>query len=371
MYQWIARNIAEGMLTNAFRISPALGNGHIDADSPILLLKQESPVLYVACILNGETTDLAAHQAFMTNYLTHLEKNLTDYFCTRIICLSIVVDNERNENTLSFIEEQEFIPTGISYHVWWNAILSENTIQAGKGQPTKILNIQDIVRSALQHPQEIADISLRRLEKNILDKTTPQVKTSNLYFTYGLILINAIITISMLLLHQTNAWIVQFGASQNAVFGDGQYYRLFTSFFLHVGMMHFLQNSIYIYFFGGRCELLLGKGKMITLYMLSGLFSSLLSVTFHSGGSLSVGASGAAFGLMGAVLVISRIKGQRCVGMNYTSLLLWVVIGILIGFLTPNVDNLGHIGGLVAGIVISYVMLYTENRSNPHTIGDK
>lgn len=371
MYQWIARNIAESMLADAFRISPALGNGQITADSPILLLKQDSPVLYVACILNGEGADLAGHQEFMKNYLAHLEKNLNDYFCSRIICLSIVVDNQKTPVTSSFIEQQEFIPTGISYHVWWNAILSEKTILSGKGQPTKILNIRNMVLSALENPQQIEDISLRRLEKSILDKTTPKAKTSNIYCTYGLILINAGITISMLLLAQTGTWISLFGTSQASVFENHEYYRLFTAFFIHVGMAHFLQNSIYIYFFGGRTELLFGKAKMLAIYILSGLGSSLLSVLFHSGGGLSVGASGAAFGLMGTVLVICRVRGQRSVGMNYTSVLLWVVIGILFGFLTPNVDNLGHIGGFITGVVISYVILYTEKKTNPHPIGDK
>ena len=369
MYQWIARNIAEGMLSSEFRISSALGNGQITEDSPILLLKQESPVLYVACILNAQKTDLLEHQKFMANFLSHLEKNLSDYFCSRIICLSIAVDNEPNENTAAFLTQQEFFPSGISYHIWWNAIASEKTIIAGTGMPTKILNIQDIVISALKNPRQLEDISLRRLEKSVLDKTTPKAKASNTQITYSLIFINGLIILWMVLFDKSEQWISHFATSQAGVFEHHEYYRLVTSFFLHVSLMHFLQNSIYIYFFGTRTEILFGKAKMLFIYMLSGLGSSLLSVAFQHG--RSVGASGAAFGLMGAILVYSRIRGQRSIGMNYTSLLLWVIVGILFGFLTPNVDNLGHIGGFLTGAVSAWIILYTENQSNPHSSGDK
>lgn len=369
MYQWIARNIAEGMLSCEFRISSALGNGNITEDAPILLFKQESPVLYVACILNAKTTDLEAHQQFMSEYLSHLEKTLSDYFCSRIICLSIAVDDTRNEKTIEFMDKQEFIPTGISYHVWWNAILSEKSIIVGKGQPDKILHIRNIVLGALENPRQIEDISLRRLEKSVLDKATPIATTGKPYVTYGLILINGLLVVAMLLLNKSDEWINLFGASQIRVFGYGEYYRLITSAFLHAGITHFLSNSIYLYFFGGRTEMLFGRVKMLLLYLLACLGSGLFSVLFHN--VLSVGASGGAFGLMGAVLLYSKMRGYRSIGMNYTSLLLWVVMGILIGFLTPGVDNLGHIGGFITGAVTAAIMLCVEKRNSPQQIGDK
>lgn len=361
MYQWIARNIAEGMIASDFRISSALGNGQLEENAPLLLLKQESPLLYVTAILNGQTTDLEAHKTFMSGYLEHLKQNLSQYFCTGIICLSIIVDNSPSEATVDFVDKQIYLPGESLYHIWWYATAEPQQIYTGKDQPTQILNIHKIITEALKNPEKRGDISLRRLEKTVLDKTTPQAKTKNFGLTFSLFFINALVLAVMLLQGTSIQWISAFGCSAETVLEYHQYYRLFTCMFLHSGFTHLLSNGIYLYFFGTRTELLFGKVKMLLIYFLSGLTGSIFGIFFTD--SFSVGASGAIFGLVGAILVHCHKKGRRSVGMNYTSLLLFCVVAVLIGFLQTGVNSFAHLGGFAMGVILSWLFLLKPEKN--------
>ncbi|OBR95957.1 rhomboid protease GluP [Clostridium ragsdalei P11] len=153
--------------------------------------------------------------------------------------------------------------------------------------------------------------------------------------------------------------LVFMGAKVNSLIASGQYYRLFTCMFLHAGIVHLGVNMYSLYIMGSFVEKVYGKVKYIVLYLISGLVSSVFSFMFSS--SISVGASGAIFGLLGAALVFA-IKMKHKIGKEFLmNVLSIIVVNLIIGFSIANVDNFGHLGGLVGGIVITYLLGNVKN----------
>lgn len=148
--------------------------------------------------------------------------------------------------------------------------------------------------------------------------------------------------------------LVLLGAKVNSLISQGQYYRLITCMFLHGGIIHIALNMYALVAIGTLVEDIYGKTKYTIIYFISGLISSIFSFEFSQ--SISIGASGAIFGLLGASLVFG-IKMKDRIHKDYIiNVLSVVVVNLIIGFSMPNVDNFGHIGGLIGGIIISYVL---------------
>ena len=161
--------------------------------------------------------------------------------------------------------------------------------------------------------------------------------------TIALIVINVFI----FLLSYVFNLVEVFGVSRVGVL-SGQYYRLITGIFLHGSILHILFNMYALYIIGMQLESFLGKWKYLLVYLLSGLGGSVLSVFFTNG--LSVGASGAIFGLLGSLLYFGfhyRVYLETVVKSQIIPL---IVINLIIG-MSPGIDNWAHIGGLVGGIL--------------------
>ena len=138
--------------------------------------------------------------------------------------------------------------------------------------------------------------------------------------------------------------------------GNFEPWRMLTSVLVHGSIFHVLLNMYTLWIFGQILEGMLGRGRFLALYTLSGLAGS-LGVLFLSDPQVPVvGASGAIFGLMGAFLII-----QRSLGGNATQLLILVGINLVIGFLPGlNVAWQAHVGGLIAGTVIGLIFVQTR-----------
>lgn len=136
--------------------------------------------------------------------------------------------------------------------------------------------------------------------------------------------------------------------------GDGEPWRLISALFLHVDGLHLLLNAAALYSLGQLCEALFGRARFLWLYLLCGLGGSL--ATWAGGTKLSVGASGAIFGLMGAAMAYGWRHGdglpEDIARLLRRRLLPWVGLNLLVGALVPVIDNRAHIGGLVAGLAL-------------------
>ncbi len=149
-----------------------------------------------------------------------------------------------------------------------------------------------------------------------------------------------------------------FGAKVNTLIAQGQTWRLFTAMFLHIGVMHLLFNLYALNALGPMVEGYFGSMRFSAIYLLGGLFGSLASYAFSP--SPSAGASGAIFALAASTTVyFLRYKdnfGARGRAI-LSNMLLVLGINLAFGFIQPNIDNWGHIGGLVGGVLVTVGML--------------
>jgi len=135
-------------------------------------------------------------------------------------------------------------------------------------------------------------------------------------------------------------------------------WRMITYAFVHGGLAHIGLNMLSLFLFGPLLERSLGRIRYVALYLVSALGGAVAVLLLSPGGSV-VGASGAIFGLLGAVFII-----QRRMGGNTSQLLVIIVLNLAIGFFPgTNISWQGHLGGLVAGAAVAFVYLRTRNRS--------
>jgi membrane associated rhomboid family serine protease len=171
--------------------------------------------------------------------------------------------------------------------------------------------------------------------------------------TYALIGVNvAVFGIQMLV--GISALATDFGMWPFGIAIGGEWWRLLTSAFLHGSFLHIGFNMFVLFALGPTLERVLGHGRYLALYLLAALGGSVASYVFSDIRTVSVGASGAIFGLMGALLVAGRrLKSD----MRQVAILL--AINVVIGFLAPGIDWRAHLGGLVVGAVVAAVLVWT------------
>ena len=146
--------------------------------------------------------------------------------------------------------------------------------------------------------------------------------------------------------------LLKYGANLDVLTKNGQYFRLITSAFLHIGFFHLLFNMYALYIIGSQIESFYGKIKYIAIYLISALSGSLLSMAF-SHNVVSAGASGAIFGLLGAMLHFGYKYRAYLGDVVKSQILPIIVLNLVLGFVLTGVDNAAHIGGLIAGILSS------------------
>lgn len=151
--------------------------------------------------------------------------------------------------------------------------------------------------------------------------------------------------------------LVRFGANFGPLILEGETWRLFTSMFLHIGFLHLFFNGYALFIFGIEMESLYGSDRFLTIYVLSGLFGSLVSFAWRGPNVLSAGASGAIFGVVGMNLAFFLIhhKSFGTLGrQRVMNTLVIIGINLVFGFTVPGIDNMAHMGGLVSGFALGY-----------------
>ena len=147
------------------------------------------------------------------------------------------------------------------------------------------------------------------------------------------------------------------GANYGPAIQAGQYWRLVTSMFLHGGLLHLALNGWALYQLGALFEMLVGSPRMLLVYFVTGIAGSLVSAWFSR--VPSVGASGAIFGLLGALIAfLARRRGAltpqgKAILMQ---LLFWAVVNVVFGFSDPQIDNSAHLGGCAAGLLLGFTL---------------
>jgi membrane associated rhomboid family serine protease len=183
--------------------------------------------------------------------------------------------------------------------------------------------------------------------------------TSNWIYDHGVLLANGVWQNG-----QLQAVPSSVATSQLLAYGSpagvqhGEWWRLFTAAFLHYGPIHLALNMFSLYFAGSILETMIGRWRFLLLYLVSGLAGSAGAI-FWSPNVLTVGASGAIFGVMGGLLVLER-RGHLATGGQVLGL---IVVNLLFTFAVPGISIGGHIGGLIAGVLV--MLAYERFRRSP------
>jgi len=151
-----------------------------------------------------------------------------------------------------------------------------------------------------------------------------------------------------------------FGEKVNSLIMQGEFWRLFVPIFLHGGIMHLAINSYSLYAVGPTVEKIFGRRKFLIIYLIGGVTGNIASFLFSI--NPSVGASGAIFGLMGALLYLLQ-KNKGVIKSSFgTSLIVIIVINLVYGFSNTGIDNFAHLGGLVGGFLSASALGFAWER---------
>lgn len=153
----------------------------------------------------------------------------------------------------------------------------------------------------------------------------------------------------------TNYTALKMGANFASLIRQGEVWRVITYMFLHASLLHLIVNMYSLYALGASVENFLGRWKFIVVYFVSGICGGLLSAATGSN-TISVGASGAIFGLAGALLYFGYHYRTYLGEAIKKQIIPIILINLLIGYLIAGIDNFGHIGGLIGGILCTMAL---------------
>lgn len=180
----------------------------------------------------------------------------------------------------------------------------------------------------------------------VFEKKTP-------YVSYALIAINVLIYVVSILSGKYDDIINNF-----CLYGPlvrlGEYYRLFTSMFLHGDILHLFFNCYAIYVIGPQLESFMGKVKFLFIYIFSGILGGFLSIAMSN--YASIGASGAIFGLLGGMLYFGYHYRLYLGSVLKSQIIPLIVLNLVLGFINTGIDNFAHIGGLIGGVLATSVV---------------
>ncbi len=290
-----------------------------------------------------------------TNYIHNEEQFKSDIFKVKTIMKSI------KRNTLSF----KMTTLNLLLDTGENVSISDNK----NIETIKIDGLDDFKKnkfvkeffpkvSDTNMDDKVDPVEFFKLTEDMNQKTIKNEKKLQKIFspkkpvvTYVLIVINLMIFLYGML-HGNDELVELFGNNYELV-QSGQIYRLFTCMFVHSDTMHILLNMYALYTIGPVVERYYGKGKYLFIYIISGLLGSVFSGVFMSVNSISIGASGAIFGLLGSICYFTYYYRATLQGILRGSIIPVIVINLIIGFLSPSIDLSAHIGGLIGGILVS------------------
>lgn len=290
-----------------------------------------------------------------TNYIHNEEQFKSDIFKVKTIMKSI------KRNTLSF----KMTTLNLLLDTGENVSISDNK----NIETIKIEGLDDFKKnkfvkeffpkvSKADMNDKVDPVEFFKLTEDMNQKTIKNEKKLQKIFspkkpvvTYVLIVINLMVFLYGML--YGNKELIELFGNNYELVQSGQIYRLFTCMFVHSDTMHILLNMYALYTIGPVVERYYGKGKYLFIYIISGLLGSVFSGVFMSADSISIGASGAIFGLLGSICYFTYYYRATLQGILRGSIIPVIVINLIIGFLSPSIDLSAHIGGLIGGILVS------------------
>ena len=327
----------------------------------IILLKIDNPILYAVSIVNTENTNLYEYEYQIKVLLSEIKKQCKKLHCNDVICVNVAVENEFTKNNIDFVNKIEFIPNSEFYNIWWLVSTNDKKIYTGEKnkQADKILNIDRLIKDSFNGDIKSTGDTFDKIRRDSEIKAEVKKKHNKAYLIYIVILINILIYLYSYFTSSSNEFIYIFGSEKNMIFYNKEIYRLVTSIFIHSGFHHIVYNMLCLYIFGGISEKYIGRCETMAIFMFSGIIGNIIGVIFVSG--ISVGASGAIYGLVGVAAALTLKKGKTIDGFSYLTIILIVIIGIGIGFIDSSVNNYAHIAGFISGFISYYFIAVSKD----------
>ncbi|GKQ42536.1 rhomboid family intramembrane serine protease [Companilactobacillus sp. RD055328] len=166
--------------------------------------------------------------------------------------------------------------------------------------------------------------------------------------------------------------LIYYGAKANALVINGDWWRLITPMFVHIGFTHILLNSLTLYYAGSQLEGIFGHFKYFIIYFVSGILGNLFSFSFGSDLSISAGASTALFGLFASYIALAYLNKSnqymRAIGNQFMML---IVLNIVMDLFMTQIDIWGHLGGAIGGLLATFIISkkFSENENILFRIG--
>jgi rhomboid protease GluP len=255
--------------------------------------------------------------------------------------------------------------------------IGNQILDSGKNKENVLSFIEEIQNKTIvidsSEKTVISDKNKKRIKPNLLQFNKKNgffsfleiFKIQKGYFiTPIMIIVNIIIFIIMAIdganiINPSVEKIIEWGANERALTLNGEAWRLLSSIFIHIGIIHLIMNLYALLYVGSLLEPFIGKTKFIIAYFVCGLLASTASIWWHTF-SVSAGASGAIFGLFGVFIALLTTNFIEKSFRKPLLIYMGIYIGInLLNGLNSGVDAAAHIGGLVTGIIIGYIISYT------------
>lgn len=291
-----------------------------------------------------------------TNYIHNEEQLKTDMYKAQSIMKSI----KRNTFSLKMNMLNLLLDTGDSVKV-----IDTKNIETIKVDEISDFKKNKVVKeffpkvSDAELTDQVDPIEFFKLTEDMNQKTIKNEKKLAKIFsqkkpvvTYALIVLNIMVYLFMALYDLDGTYFYALANNYEFV-QNGQIYRLLTSMFLHADIIHIGCNMYALYILGPQVERYYGKTKFLLIYLLSGILGSIFSCVFMSADTISMGASGAIFGLLGSIAYFTYYYRATLQGLLRSQVLPVILLNLAIGFMVPGIDISGHIGGLIGGTLVS------------------
>lgn len=270
----------------------------------------------------------------------------------KTILLNIIL----TEDTDKLYDDFNYVPdiTEQFIDVLWFVNTKEEQMVIPKRQLRSVLGIEKDLRKLMQG-EELSHYKVNRLEQIPL-------------ITSVLLLINVAIWLYTESIGSSTdpQTLLRLGAIYAPlILNEGEYLRLLQSMFLHIGMIHLFHNMIGLYIFGYRLERYLSRWQFVVVYIGSGLVGSVVSVgldVFLGRAVIAAGASGAVYGLMGAMVVVTRMIKRPIDGVSTYIVWIMFTLGIVHSITTPGISLSAHLGGFVGGLLLTTIVLNSSKR---------
>ncbi|MCJ7856135.1 rhomboid family intramembrane serine protease [Lachnospiraceae bacterium NSJ-143] len=332
-YSLIKSRVMGNLETTGFDTGPDIG-------SVSYAFNIMPPVFYLVRIVD---TEAKAAKDLNDIFVERIKRDLSQYSCSNIVYVNVYVCKENSDSLKVKFESFENDMGEKVHNVNWIYDCNKDSLIFPYGQPDKLMGIEKCfcVSSG-------ANISNGNIK----------IYNNRPYLTYFIIAANIIVWAYINFFGGTNV-VYSFGGSREGLL-NGELYRLVTPMFIHSEAGHLFFNCFSLYIFGRETEKILSRVNFIFIYLITGVLSSFFSAVFST--NLSIGASGAIFGVIGALAAVSRIKKYKTQLMDYFTILLYIIVSIGMGFSQTNIDNCAHIAGAVSGFIIEYVYINRKNK---------